>query len=92
MEYKIPKSFEMYFWDTKFNNLNIKQHEKFIIERLLDKGDIKHIKWVQKTYNLETIKKILISSSRLSRKSAHFYSNIYNIPIDNFICLKKHFI
>ena len=88
----IPNFLKNYFWDVDFSKLNKKDHSEFIIERILEYGDKKEIKWMKKEFKLSQIKNVLQASRNLSRKSANFWQIILGLDKDKILCLKKSFL
>ena len=43
------------FWDTNINDLDIKSHKRYVIERILQYGYTDHIIWMQKKFSKEDI-------------------------------------
>jgi len=87
----LPKFLKRYFWDTDFQKLNKKTHSHFIIERILEYGDERTVKWMQNNFKLATIKTVLYNSKNLSHRSANFWQLIFNVNRDKILCLKKSF-
>ena len=87
----IPQSLKKYFWDVNPLTLNKKIHPQFIIERILEYGDEKALKWLRENFTLNEIKSILYKSKNLSRKSANFWQFIFNLKRDKILCLKRFF-
>lgn len=87
----LPKFLEKYFWGVDFPNLNKENHASFIIERILEYGDEKAVKWMRRDFNSKKIKKVLSTSKNLSPKSANFWQLILNIKRDKVLCLRKSF-
>ncbi len=54
----MPEELKKYFWDTKFEKLDIRKNKRYIISRLYCYGDLKAIKWIKETYSKEDIKKL----------------------------------
>lgn len=47
---KIPEKFRIFFWDTDFDNLDLKDNSAYIISRLYNKGGFSGIKWVHDNF------------------------------------------
>ena len=77
------------FWDVNFKNLDYIKNENFIIERVLSFGDEKDYQFLQKVYDFEKIKKIALKLDYPNKKTINFWSLIFNIPINSFLCIKK---
>lgn len=52
------------FWDTDPKKIDKKKNAKYIIERVLDHGNDKEVKWLYDFYNKKLLKNI-VSKSRL---------------------------
>jgi len=77
------------FWDVKFDILDIEKNADFIIERVLSFGDIKDYKLMRKIYDFGKIKKAAIKANYPNKKTINFWSIIFDIPINSFLCIKK---
>ncbi len=87
----MPKYLKKYFWDIDFPKLKKDQNSHFIIERVLELGDIKSIDWMKKNFPEKEIKKIVLNSRRLSPKSANYWGLVFKLNKDKILCLKKSF-
>ena len=87
----IPQFLEKYFWDVSFSELRKEKYPEFIIERILENGDKKAIRWMKNNFSSEQIKEKILSSKNLSPKSANFWRIIYNLDKSKILCLKKLF-
>ncbi len=87
----IPNRFKKFFWDVKFQDLDIKKHKFFIIERLLEYGDMSSIKWLLENIDKKDIRKVVCTSRRLGKKTIAFWKVYLNIK-DSQICTRKRFI
>ncbi len=88
---KLPQFLKRYFWDTDFQKLDKKKHSWFIIERILEYGDEKAVKWMEDNFRKNEIKKVLLKSKNLSLRSANFWQFIFNLNRNRILCLKKSF-
>lgn len=89
---RIPRFLSKYFWETGQRDLNLKEHESYIAERLLEHGDLKALGWLLKNIKKETIKKILLRERALSPKSANFWAVFWGLPRNKALCLKKPYL
>jgi hypothetical protein len=69
----IPKRFRSLFWDTDLGNIRIKEHARYIIERILEFGDLDAVNWLQKVYPVQIILDALAASRTVSDKSRNFW-------------------
>ena len=87
----LPEFLRPLFWDTDFERLRIPGRERYIIERVLEYGDVPEVRWMMRHFPREQIIQVLRQSRRLSRKSAHFWSLILDIPTEEVRCLSASF-
>ena len=75
----MPGELKKYFWDTKFEELDIKKNKRYIISRLYCYGDLKAIRWVNNTYSREDIKKVAIKRRDLKPIVANYLRQQFNL-------------
>jgi hypothetical protein len=69
-----------FFWDTEIEKIDIEKNRDYVIERILEVGDSAAVKWLFATYPQADIKRILVQSRTLSKKSRNFWDLILNAP------------
>ncbi|HDZ62015.1 MAG TPA: hypothetical protein ENH40_02580 [Nitrospirae bacterium] len=69
----IPERFRFLFWDTSLSNIHIKRNARYIIERVLELGDMDALNWLQKVYTVHNIISVLSLSKVISGKSKNFW-------------------
>ena len=74
----MPEELKKYFWDTKFEKLDIRKNKRYIISRLYCYGDLKAIKWIKETYSKEDIKEVAIKSRDLKPLVANYLRQQFN--------------
>ncbi len=89
MQKKLKQLDRALFWDINFKDLDYKKNRDFIIKRVLSFGDEKDYQIVKKIYNFETIKRIAVKLDYPNKKTINFWSLIFDIPINSFLCIKK---
>jgi hypothetical protein len=72
MQQSLPKNLEKYFWGDNLEELNWHDHQKYITQTLLNKGDQDAIKWLFNKLDKNTLKNQL-SSFKLNPKSENFW-------------------
>ncbi len=72
---KLPPNVTKYFWGDDLNELNLNDHQDYIIQTLLDNGDEHAIRWLLRTYCKNDLYEML-PRLKLSPRSANFW-NIY---------------
>ena len=69
----IPENLRSLFWDTNPDRIHIRKNARYIIERILEIGDMKAFKWLQRAYTLQIIINILTTSRVITEKSRNFW-------------------
>jgi hypothetical protein len=72
-KYAIPERLRTLFWDTSLKRINIKKNARYIIEKILEYGDMDAVEWLQKVYPLSTIIDTLFLSRSITKKSKRFW-------------------
>lgn len=85
----IPEFLHVLFWDTDPESLDLWNHKKFIIERILEFGDEDAYRWMFRTYSDEEIIATVKSSRNISPKTAVLIANSYDIPREEIACLRN---
>ena len=85
---QIPKSLHKFFWDVDVTKLNPEKKPYFVINRLLDKGDIEAVRWVKKTYSNKEIKDTFLKLRDFNAKVGAFWSLYLPIPQKDVLCLQ----
>lgn len=75
----MPEEFRKYFWDTKFDELDIIKNKRYIISRLYCYGDLRAIKWIKETYSKEDIKEVAIKSRDLKPLAANYLRQQFDL-------------
>ena len=65
------------FWDTE--TPDPEKHKQFILERILNFGDVEDFFWALDQYGNERIKEALIKNKTLDDKSLNFWCGFFNI-------------
>jgi len=74
------------FWDTDIDDINLEKHSRFIIERVVMRGNISDWKWMRQIYSKEIISRKIVEIRYLDQKTLSFLSVIYKIPKERFRC------
>jgi hypothetical protein len=62
------------FWDTDVTRLDLQENKQYIIERALELGDEKAVRWLFSSYTRSDIKKALRKSRNISAKSSNYWT------------------
>ncbi|MEK7451181.1 MAG: hypothetical protein AAB662_04570 [Patescibacteria group bacterium] len=86
---QVPEFLRSYFWDVVFEELEVKTHAFLIIKRVLDKGNLRDIRWLIKTYGKDAIKKVVMSTRDLARPTGNFWADMLALDKHQVPCLQK---
>ncbi len=89
---KIPSFLNKYLWDVKIDSLDLDENYAFVIERVLEYGDIDSFRWLIKNINKNKIVEVLKSSKKISPKTGNFFSLYFDINKKEVLCIQKPFI
>jgi hypothetical protein len=85
-EQQLPEQFSPFFWDVPFASLSIEQHRRFIIERLLNEGDLPAVQWVIKHYGMDNIRQVVCEARGLNRMTARFWQGYFKLREEEMRC------
>ena len=86
---KIPEFLRPYFWDVKFEELEVERNSFLIIKRVLDRGNLHDIRWLVKTYGKDEIKKVVMTTRDLARSTGNFWADMLGLNKHQIPCLQK---
>jgi hypothetical protein len=69
----VPEKLKFLFWDTSIKKIHIKRNARYIIERVLEFGDMEALNWLQRVYTVQKIIDVLSTSRNISLKSQNFW-------------------
>lgn len=61
------------FWDTNPNNIDTRKNAPYIIERVLDLGNDKEVRWLYHFYNKSLLKKVVAKSRSLRPETKNLW-------------------
>lgn len=80
-----------YFWDSNVDAIDLNQSAGYIVDRILELGDIDAFGWLLKKYGDQLIIDRIKKSRQISLKSAHFFMLYFGLKPDNIVCLQPEF-
>jgi hypothetical protein len=86
---KLPKKLYKYFWDVEPEKIDLKKNGPYVLERILDWGDTKDVRWLKRVYGRDLIADAVRRRRGLSRKSAVFWTDLLDINQQEVMCLQK---
>lgn len=69
------------FWDTPIDAIDMEKHKNYVIERVIARGLLADFYWLLKIYTRDEIATALKKSKTLDRKTIHFCSDYFDIPL-----------
>lgn len=67
------KPIQKYFWEIDLEKVDMRQCKQYIIERILEMGDERAIRWLRKNFSPREIKETLRKSRRISSRSLNYW-------------------
>lgn len=86
MEFELNNLSNYLFWDTDKSKLDWDRNSLFIINRVLEYGQIEDWRLINKKYGLTTIVANVIKMRSLDPKALSFIALISGTPIETFRC------
>lgn len=65
------------FWDVDPTTIDPDKNARYVIERILDLGDEKEVRWVVNQYPLSLIRDVINQSRALHDKSRALWSRVF---------------
>lgn len=81
-----PKLNKALFWDTDYKNIDYNKNARFVIDRVLSRGNIQDWRELKKFYGFERIKKEVINIRYTDKITFNFCHTVFNIPKEKFRC------
>ena len=88
----LPRAFARYFWDAEADQIDMRQHRRYIIERILEIGDLDALRWLFRTYTEGEIQAVVQQSRVLSRPAAVFWANFFGLNPEEIPCIQRHYL
>lgn len=78
---KLPSIFRPLLWSLAWKDIDIEEDKEDIIVNTVNHGELKHWKWITKTYGKKTIKRILENrlDSELHPESRNLAKIIFSV-------------
>lgn len=89
---QLPRSLWKFFWDVDQASVDPSKREMYIINRLLDKGDLEAARWVLKTYPKDTIIETFKTQRDFSPWNGTFWSHYLQISQEEVACLQPSYL
>jgi hypothetical protein len=90
-EDRLPSFTHSFFWDIDPTTVTVGEYPTYIIERLLEQGDLKATRWLLSRFSRDEIIDVLKHSRRISPFSANFWMLYFDLDRKGIRCLSKQF-
>ena len=75
----VPERFRSLFWDTSLKNIHLRKNARYVIERILEFGDLDSVEWMQRVYTLQTVIDVLTLSRSITEKTRNFWLQWFGV-------------
>ena len=89
---KIPPSLYQFFWDVDAKKLDPSQKPYFVIQRLLDKGDVEAVRWVRENFSVNEISQTFYQIRDFQARVGDFWSEFLHLNREKVLCLQPHYL
>lgn len=72
-ERTVPSRFRTIFWDSDPAEVDLRRNSRYVIERVLEIGDLDALHWIQRLYPTRCIMEVCAASRKLHPKSRSFW-------------------
>lgn len=70
---RVPERFHYLFWDVSAERINLRENASYVIERVLELGDLEALAWIERIYPSAKIIETLLMSRKIREKSRNFW-------------------
>lgn len=81
-----------YFWDVQAEKVNPSTHPQYVINRLLDKGNLDAARWVLKSFPKETIRETFRKRRDFSPWNGRFWAHYLELSEKEVACLNPSYL
>jgi len=81
-----PKLNKALFWDTNYQNIDYTKHARFVIEKVITRGNLSDWKELKNYYGLNKIKDEVVKIRYLDKITLNFCHTFFNIQKNKFRC------
>lgn len=89
---KLPASFYQFFWDVDAKKVDPSKSPYYVINRLLDKGDLSAARWVVRNFPKEIIVETIKKMRDFSPWNGTFWARMYDLKREEVKCLQEPYL
>ena len=82
----LPDFLRPLFWDAEWKDVEFERNLGAIVERVLNLGNEEQLSWLKKNVSCESIRRVVMKSRRLSRKTARCWQNYFGLGEEEMEC------
>lgn len=86
---KLSASLRQFFWDVDATKLNPSKHPLYVINRLLDMGNLNTVRWVLHNFPRDVIIETVKTRRDFSFSTAAFWARYFGIPREEVKCFQE---
>jgi hypothetical protein len=90
-ENRLPEHAYKYFWDINPAELDVSEYPRYVIERLLEYGEIPELRWLFVRFSSEEIVEVLKRTRTLSCKRANSWEEVIRYFLQDSKVLVRKF-
>jgi hypothetical protein len=87
----IPEEFYSLFWDVDLKAVNPAKKPYFVIQRMLDRGNTRAVRWVEANFGKDKIRETFKNLRDFRPKVGLFWSLVLNIDPKEMLCLQPSY-
>lgn len=72
------------FWDVDSSALDPRVHSKFIIRRIVERGELDEVRAACKFYGEAAFREALLEARDLGERTVAFFANQFGVPVEDF--------
>ena len=77
------------FWDIDKNKLDSEKHKALIIERVMNRGNLRDLNILLQSYGIDAIKREIVNAGYLDKKTLNWAALFFNLKKSDFKCYTK---
>ncbi|MDF3077459.1 MAG: hypothetical protein K0S09_1348 [Sphingobacteriaceae bacterium] len=77
------------FWDVDFDNIDYQKHDRFVVEKVVERGKHQDFINLLKYYGFDRVKKLVLNASWLSDSAMNFCCVLFHTEPKEFKCYEK---
>jgi hypothetical protein len=77
------------FWETLPEKLDLDKHKRYIIPRVMDRGNIDDVQKVLCYYNRNELREVLLSAPYLDKKTISYFAFYFDCSLSDFRAYRR---